>query len=175
MFPASRVEKAWRLPSAIALGCLALIVAGTAIWWIVSKEMPQPQSASSASIPIPPPAETVHPNIDPVLVGTFELDSVIDGYNWHFIYSISPDGTYRLVTTQEEDGTYRAANGSFWTKGAHTGRVRTGSYRAVGNAAIEVKSSGGTATFRSADPTTTIDQEHPVMLGVWPLPSNRVA
>ena len=99
MFPASRVEKAWRLPSAIALGCLALIVAGTAIWWIVSKEMPQPQSASSASIPIPPPAETVHPNIDPVLVGTFELDSVIDGYNWHFIYSISPDGTYRLVTT----------------------------------------------------------------------------
>jgi len=73
-----------------------------------------------------------------------------------------------LVTIQAEDGTYRAANGTYRTVGSKTGHVRTGSYRAVGNAAIEVKPAGGTAiVFRAADPNTTIDQVHPVMLGIW--------
>jgi hypothetical protein len=188
--PASQIEKTSRLPIAIVLGCLALIVAAGAVWWMMPRQQPsQLPSPSSASTQIPTPAQSVstqaqtpaqsastqtqtptepaRANVDPVLVGTFELDSVIDGYNWHFIYTIKPDATYRLITTQEENGTYRAANGSYSTKGAGTGRVRMGSYRAVGTAAIELKSSTGIATFRPEDPAVTIDQQHPIMLGLW--------
>jgi TIR domain len=177
--PASRLEKTWHLPIAIVVGCLALTVAAGAIWWMMPRQkptqMPSPSSAStqtptpaqSASTQTRTPAEPARANVDPALVGTFELDKVIDGYDWHFIYTIKPDAKYRLVTTQEENGTYRAANGSFWTKGAGTGRVRTGAYRAVGTAAIELKSSAGTVTFRPEDPAVTIDQQHPIMLGLW--------
>jgi TIR domain-containing protein len=177
--PASRVLKTSRLPVAIVLGCLALIVAAGAVWRIMPRQqatqLPSPSSAST-QIPTPTqsvstqtqtPAEPNRANVDPVLVGTFEFDSVVDDYNWHFVYTIKPDAKYRLITTQEENGTYRAANGSYWTKGAATGRVRTGSYRAVGTAAIELNSSTGTATFRPEDPAVTIDQKHPIMLGLW--------
>ena len=56
-----------------------------------------------------------------------------------FIIPSPRSGTYRLVTTQEEDGTDHAANGQYRTVGARTGRVRTGTYRVVGNAAIELE------------------------------------
>jgi hypothetical protein len=148
--PASQIEKTSRLPIAIVLGCLALIVAAGAVWWMMPRQQPsQLPSPSSASTQIPTPAQSVsaqaqtpaqsastqtqtpaksvstqaqtpaepaRANVDPVLVGTFELDCIIDGYNWHFIYTIKPDATYRLITTQEENGTYRAANGSYSTK-----------------------------------------------------------
>ena len=105
--------------------------------------------------------------VDPVLVGTFKHAAVIDDYDWRFIYTIAPDGTYRLVTTQEEDGSYSAANGRYRTIGAKTGHVRTGTYRAVGSAAIEMRSAAGTAIFRPTQSTAPIDQVHPVMLGIW--------
>ena len=105
--------------------------------------------------------------VDPVLVGTFKHAAIIDEYDWRFIYTIAPDGTYRLVTTHEEDGRYSAANGRYRTIGAKTGHVRTGTYRAVGSAAIEVRSATGTAIFRPTQPTAPIDQVHPVMLGIW--------
>jgi hypothetical protein len=101
------------------------------------------------------------------LLGTFEFNNVVDGYNWHVVYTIKPDATYRLITTQEENGTYRAANGSYSTKDAATGQVRTGSYRAIGTAAIEVINAAGTATFHPDDPAVTVDPKHPVMLGLW--------
>ena len=45
--------------------------------------------------------------------------------------------------------------------------MRTGTYRAVGSAAIEVTSAKGAAVFRPTQPTAPIDQANPVMLGVW--------
>jgi hypothetical protein len=88
-------------------------------------------------------------------------------YDWRFVYSVAANGTYRLVTTAEEDGTYQSGDGRYRTTAAKTGRVRTGTYRAVGNAAIEVKSAMGAATFRPAQPAAPIDQANPVMLGTW--------
>jgi hypothetical protein len=94
-------------------------------------------------------------------------DLVNDDYDWHFVYSIAADGTYQLITTQEEYGRYQAANGRYRTVGGKTGRVRTGSYRAVGAAAIEVISATGAAIFRPAQPIAPLNQANPIMLGIW--------
>jgi hypothetical protein len=106
-------------------------------------------------------------DVDPILIGTFSHQSVIDDYDWRFIYTIAPDGTYRLVTTQEENGTYQAANGKYRTIGAKTNRVRAGTYHAVSSTAIEVRSATGAVIFRPLQPSTPVDQAHPVMLGLW--------
>jgi TIR domain len=171
-------QKTWRMPAGIALACLAAILAATALWAIfIPKPQPTPastpnqsmpsQSTSSQSLPNQPAAQPSRASVDPAVVGTLVLDSVIDDYDWHFIYSIAAAGSYRLITTQTEDGTYRAGNGGYRTVGGKTGRARTGSYRAVGNA-IEVKPAAGAAViFRAAAADTTVDQAHPVMLGVW--------
>ena len=159
----------------IALTCLGLSAIAIGIWWLVVAKSSQQQAASPSPALVQPPAQPdVQPptqaakaSVDPVLVGTFEHDAVIEDYDWRFIYSIAPDGTYRLATTQEENGTYHAANGQYRTIGAKTGRVRTGTYRAVGSAAIELKSATGTAIFRPAQSIAPIDQAHPVMLGIW--------
>ena len=92
---------------------------------------------------------------------------MIDGYDWRYVDSIAADGTYRLTTTQEEDGTYEGANGAYRTVGAKTGQVRTGTYHAVGSDAIAVTSASGTAIFRPVHPTAPLDPASPVMLGVW--------
>ena len=47
------------------------------------------------------------------------------------------------------------------------GRVRTGTYRAAGSAAIEVRSTTGAAIFRPVQADITINQAHPFMLGIW--------
>lgn len=89
---------------------------------------PGPQAPSPVSTLAQPPAQLVKPSVDPVLVGTFEHEGVVDDYDWRLIYSIEPNGGYRLVTTAEEDGTYQSASGKYRTTNAKTGRVRTGTY-----------------------------------------------
>ncbi len=116
---------------------------------------------------VAPPAQLSKAIADPVLIGTFEHDSVIDDYDWHFIYSIAPDGTYRLVTIVEEHGTYHGGDGKYRTVATKTGRVRTGTYRAAGSAAIELRSTTGAAIFRPVQANITINQAHPFMLGIW--------
>jgi hypothetical protein len=165
--PASRIGPNRRMAATIVLACLGLSVGAIGIWWFVVAKAPRPQAASPVPAAALPPVQLAKASVDPVLVGNFEHDSVIDDYDWRFVYSIAPDGTYRLVTTQEEAGTYRAANDGYRTVGAKTGRVRTGTFRAVGNAAIEVRSATGTAIFRPMQPTVSIDQASPVMLGTW--------
>lgn len=107
------------------------------------------------------------PDVDPVVLSTFELDSVIDDYDARSAYSIMADGKYRLVATQEENGTYLSANGNYRTIGAKTCRVRTGTYRAVGTTAIEVTRTTGSAIFQPTQPTGPIDPPRAVMLGIW--------
>ena len=173
--PASRLGSRRRMAATVALACLGLSAIAIGIWWIVVAKTSQQRAASPpptlvqppAQPAVQPPAQPAKASVDPVLVGTFEHNAVIEDYDWRFIYSIVPDGTYRLVTTQEEDGTYHAANGQYRTVGAKTGRVRTGTYHAVGNAAIELRSATGAAIFRPAQPIAPIDQAHPVMLGIW--------
>jgi hypothetical protein len=150
-----------------ALTCLGLSAAVIGAWWSVATMAPRPVGSLSAPPPAPTAPQLAKASVDPVLTGTFEHDSVIDGYNSRFVYSIAADGTYRLVIIQEEDGTYQAANGQYRTVANITGRVRTGTYRAIDSTAIEVKSATGTAIFRPTQPTAPIDQARPVMLGVW--------
>jgi hypothetical protein len=148
-----------------ALTCLGLALIG--VWWSVASITPRAVSSLSMPTPIPTAPQVSKASVDPVLTGTFERDSVIDGYNSRFIYSIAADGTYRLVIIQDEAGTYQAANGQYRTVANITGRVRTGTYRAIDSTAIEVRSATGTAIFRPTQPTAPIDQGRPVMLGVW--------
>ena len=163
---ASWIGQNWRTVATAVLTCVGLTAAFIGMWWFAIAKTPRPQAASSVPTLSQAPAQLAKAIVDPVLVGTFEHDTVVDDYDWHFIYSIASDGTYRVVTTQEEAGTYHAANGAYRTTGAKTGRVRTGTYRALGSAEIEVTSANGAAIFRPTHPTT-IDQVHPVMLGTW--------
>jgi hypothetical protein len=113
--------------------------------------------------PAPPPPSAV----DPLVVGAFEHDGVLDGYNLRTLFTIGAQGTYRLVTTASEDGVYQSANGQYRTTATKTGRMRTGSYRAVGAAAIEVTSATGSAIYRPVQPGPPLDPKNPAMLGVW--------
>ena len=141
---------------------------GIGIWWLDAARQPAPAPAASRPVPASPPAQAVaKTEVDPALVGTFERRGVVDDYDGRFIASFAADGTCHSVTTHEEFGTFRAANGSYRTVGSKTGRVRTGTYRAAGVAAIEVTSATGTAVFGPTQPAGPVDQAHPVMLGIW--------
>jgi len=170
--PVSWIGSNLRIVAVTALTCLALSAAVIGVWWSVAAMAPRPGGSLSVPTPAPTAPQLANPqvakaSVHPVLTGTFEHDSVIDGYNSRFVYSIAADGTYRLVIIQEEDGTYPAANGAYRTIANITGRVRTGTYRAVGSTAIEVRSATGTAVFRPTQTIAPIDQARPVMLGIW--------
>jgi hypothetical protein len=165
--PVSSIGSNGRVVAVTVVTCLGLSLAAIGAWWFVATMAPRPAAPLSAPAPAPTAPQLAKASVDPVLTGTFERDTVIDGYNSRFVYSIAADGTYRLIVTQEEDGIYQSANGEYRTVANVTGRVRTGTYRAVGSTAIEVRSATGTATFRPTQLTAPIDQAHPVMLGIW--------
>jgi TIR domain len=113
-----------RILAMISIACLVVGLAAVGIWRL---GVTQPPSAPVSPPPSPaPPAAQVKAAIDPLLIGTFVRDRTNDDYDWHYVYSISADGTYQSVTTQEEYGRYQAANGQYRTVGGKTGRVRTG-------------------------------------------------
>jgi len=141
----------WR-PAVAVVACLVALGAAVGLWRLFVTQAPL--SAAQAGI-------------DPLLIGTFAHDTVHDDYDWHSVYSVAADGTYQLVTTAEEYGSYQAARGQYRTIGSKTGRMRTGTYHAVGPAAIEIRNAAGTAIFRPAQPTAPLDQTNPVMLGIW--------
>jgi hypothetical protein len=128
---------------------------------------PSSGDASVASL-APPPDQLSKVRVDPGLIGTFTRDSVIDDYDWHYVYSIAPDGSCHMVMTQEENGTYSGGNGAYRTVGIKTGHVRTGTYRAAGRSAIEVTSATGvTAIFQPTQRAAPVNQANPIMLGIW--------
>jgi TIR domain len=152
----------------IVLAFLGLSAAGIGLWWLVAVKTPRPELAAPSPAPSQPlPQAVAKIGVDPALIGIFEHDSVFDDYDWRFIDSIAADGTYRLITTQEESGTYQGARGAYRTVGAKTGRVRTGTYRAVGSTAIAITNVTGTVVFRPTQPTPPLDQTNPAMLGIW--------
>jgi len=142
-------------------------VAGVGGWVLVSSKS---QPAVSAMMqPAPPPAAPAPASkIDPALVGTFEHDAVMNDYDWRFVTTINPDGTFHLVITEAEDGSFSGANGAYRTVGAKTGRVRTGTYRAVSSSAIALTPDGGATTiYQPAQPIAPLDQNNPDMVGLW--------
>jgi hypothetical protein len=164
-----------RILAVVSFACLVVVVTGASIWrfGVTPAPLPvptpsplSPTPASSPSLP-PAPAAASRAAIDPLLIGTFVRDSTNDDYDWHYVYSISADGTFQSVTTLEEYGRFQAANGQYRTVGGKTGRVRTGTYRAVGPAAIEVTSAAGPATFHPTQPYPPLNQANPIMLGIW--------
>lgn len=130
---------------------------------LASLEKPRAEAPPPATLP----ARALRSDIDPAVIGNFETDSVVDDYDTHVVYSITADGKYRLVTMEEESGTYRSAFGIYRTTAARTHRVRTGTYRAVGTTAIEVTGTSGSAVFQSAEPGPPLNPQQPVMLGTW--------
>jgi hypothetical protein len=151
-------------------------------WQIFKRNYPNSAYATTADIrlaslekshvdpavsPAPQPTRGARSDIDPAVIGNFEADSVVDDYDTHVSYSITADGKYRLVTTEEESGTYRSAFGIYRTTAARTHRVRTGTFRALGTTAIEVTGPTGSAVFQPAQPGPPLNPLQPVMLGTW--------
>jgi hypothetical protein len=168
------------VPVAIALILTIAGATGIGAWLLTTRQpaapvppvasVPTPAPASPKPAPVPPPAPSqpaAHAEIDPALVGTLEHDALIDDYQWRFTALIAADGTYRLVTTQQEDGAFQAGAGRYRTTAAKTGRVRTGTYRAVDANGIEVASATGALVFRPEQPGVSLDPSRPVMLGLW--------
>jgi hypothetical protein len=149
----------------MVLGLLVAVAAvGAGGWWYIAAKPP----ASAPALSQPPGGTVSSAAIDPALVGTFAHDAVIDDYDWRFVLSVAANGTYHLVITQAEAGTYSGTDGAYRTVGAKTGRVRTGTYRAISSSAIAVTNGAGTTTvFRPARPIPPLDPANPVMLGTW--------
>jgi hypothetical protein len=122
-----------------------LLAAGIGIWWLTAAKVPRLEIVSSLPPPAHAPSEPSKAVVVPALVGTFSYDTIVDDFDRRLVLSIAADGSYRLVMTQEESGTYRA----------------------LGSAAIEVTSATGTAVFHPTQPNGPIDQANPIMLGVW--------
>jgi hypothetical protein len=150
-------------PAAIGLAIVAAAVVGIGTWLITTRRALTPAGPQAASGPPP----SAHAAIDPAIAGTLSHGALIDDYQWRFVDVIASDGAFHLEITQEEDGTSQAANGVYRSTAAKTGRVRTGTYRAVDGTGIAITSATGTAIFRPEQPGVTIDPANPVMLGVW--------
>ncbi|HEY1725131.1 MAG TPA: caspase family protein [Steroidobacteraceae bacterium] len=126
----------------------------------------QPAQAPAAAARSPAASGARGP-VDPQVVGTFELDGVADDYDQHYSYTVTADGHFRLLLTQEETGTYQGALGTFRTKNSKSGRVRVGTYRAMGNGVAVTNSAGVTALYQPLHPTGPINPLNPSMLGEW--------
>ena len=153
----------------IIAAVVAAAAAGTGAWWLISARTTPPAPSSSATAPASRPSTAQAPAAtaaDAGLSGTFEHDAVADDYNWRFVCVFNADGTYHLLITQEEDGTFQGRNGKYRTVGS-TGRVREGTYRAIGNSAIEVKGASGAVIFRPVQQGISINPANPIMLGAW--------
>jgi hypothetical protein len=158
----------------VVVGLAAIAAASVALWRlmtpspiVVATPPPAVPSAPALSAPAPAAPKQQASTVDPGMIGTFARDGAYDDYDWHFIYSVAVDGSYRLVSTQSEYGTFQAGSGRYRTVAGKTGRVRTGTYRAVGTAAIEISNVNGTTIFHPTQPIAPLNQANPVMLGVW--------
>ncbi len=144
-------------------------VAGTGAWWLMGARAPTPPSSSAVAPATQPFAAeapaTAAANAN--LSGTFEHDAFADDYSWRFVWVFAADGTYHLIITQEEDGTFQGRNGKYRTVGSKTGRVREGTYRAVSNSAIEVKGASGAVVLRPLHQDMLVNPANPIMLGMW--------
>jgi hypothetical protein len=145
-------------------------VAGTGAWWLMGAARAPTPPSSSAVAPATQPLAAEAPATAAAnanLSGTFEHDAVADDYSRRFVWVFAADGTYRLIITQEEDGTFQGRNGKYRTVGSKTGRVRQGTYRAISNSAIEVKGASGAVVFRPLQQDMSVNPANPIMLGVW--------
>jgi TIR domain-containing protein len=170
------------IPVIVALSLVAVAAIAIAGWLLLGRQQvasaPQPPAPAQAKPAVesqpaeatvksvaPPPAAPA--TVDPAVVGTLEHSAVIDDYEWLFIDVIGADGSFHLVMTEEEDGVLQAANGRYRTLATKSGRVRTGTYRAIAGTGIEVTGAAGPVIYRPEQAGTPIDPVNPVMLGVW--------
>ena len=152
----------------LMIAAVVVAVAGTGAWWLMGARPPAP--SPSAAPPAIQPSSAQAPATaaaDANLSGTFEHDAVADDYSWRFVFLFTADGTYHLIITQEEGGTFQGRNGKYRTVGSKTGRIREGTYRAISNSAIEVKGASGAVVFRPVQQDMSINPANPIMLGVW--------
>jgi hypothetical protein len=111
-----------------------------------------------------PPIATAPGGVDPAVVGTFTLDTVVVDVDTHYVDTINADGSYTLTGVQEEDGHNRAdANGNYANVGLKTGRVHTGSVRILDNTHFQA----GTTVYQLAEPLLPPGQPNPSLLGTW--------
>jgi class 3 adenylate cyclase len=160
-----------RLFGTLAAGAIVAMVALVA-WYLIAAPRVGSPVLPNGTVPNVAAATSSVPNatkrdVDPAIVGTFEHTAIIDDYNWRFVNTITADGRYHLSITENETGTFQSESGGFRTVANGTGRVRTGTYRAFGNGAVEVSGAAGSAIFRPIHPDGTVDPANPVMLGTW--------
>jgi TIR domain len=158
-----------RTPYFVLIAVVFVAAAAAWAWWLVGARAPPPHASSAAALATQPFSAhaTATGASDGNLSGTLEHAAVVDDYNWRFVWEFTANGTYRLIITQEEEGTFQGHNGRYRTVASKTGRVREGTYRAVGNSAIEVRSASGAVIFRPVQHDASFNPTDPIMLGVW--------
>lgn len=149
----------------IVAACLASAVAAIGIWWLLAGKSPP---GLAVSTPLSAPAQRVFTaHVDPGVVGTLEYDTVMNNLDTRFVSTISADGTFQMVISQDQSGTYQAGNGVYTSVDSRTSQVQTSTYRAVSNTSIAVTNAGGTAVFRRIQPATPFDPSDPPIPGTW--------
>jgi hypothetical protein len=116
----------------ITLGTVAVLAVFLAVFWYALASGPQRQAAALAAKFT---SSTLYPDkggVDPAVVGTYTLDTVVADFNTRYVDKINADGTYVLTGEQEEDGYGSGdANGNFRNTGTNTGRVHTGNTQII--------------------------------------------
>jgi hypothetical protein len=115
-----------------------------------------PVSAAPASAA--PTGAAATGRIDPALVGTFERDAVVNGYNVRFVSSVTADGTYHLVITEAEGGNLVGetqdsgncvfANDQWRLSSRVSGQTTQGTYQVIDANDIELTGPNGSAVWR---------------------------
>jgi hypothetical protein len=155
----------------ISLAAVALMAVILAVFWYALASGPQRQAAALAAKFT---SSTLYPEkggVDPAMVGTFTLDTVVVDFNTHYVYTANADGSYTVTGEQEEDGSGTGdANGNFRNTGTNTGRVHTGTTQVIDDSHF---SANGTE-YQLVKPFLPRGQPNPSLLGTWVASGNVV-
>ncbi len=150
--------------SLISLGAVALIAVILAVFWYALASAPQRQAAALTAKST---SSTLYPEkggVDPAMVGTFTLDTVVVDFNTHYVDTINADGSYAVTGEQEEDGRGTGdANGNYRNTGTNTGRVHTGNTQIIDESHFRAN---GTE-YQLVKPFLAPGQPNPSLLGSW--------
>ncbi|HEY8258916.1 MAG TPA: toll/interleukin-1 receptor domain-containing protein [Gemmatimonadales bacterium] len=82
------------------------------------------------------------------LAGTWELTFPAAGATWNSTFDITPQGTYRLINSTEDAGTFEASNGSWQTVSqVQNGARQNGTYHFLGSRSVSMTGPLGTAVW----------------------------
>ncbi len=94
-------------------------------------------------------AGSARPAVAGSLAGTWELTFPAAGATWQSTFDITPQGTYSIVSTTEDAGTFQASNGSWETVSqVQNGARQSGTYRFLDGGSVTMTGPLGTTVWK---------------------------